>query len=70
VSGRRHLNQTQVHLALGGLAIVIGVGGGLIWALYGPGAALAALGCILAAAIVFVALWFALLILERVVGED
>jgi hypothetical protein len=67
---RRHWRQTQVRLILGGLAVLIVVGGGLVWLLYGRAAALTAVSCLLAAAAVLALLWLLLTFLERWVKED
>jgi hypothetical protein len=57
-------------LLLGGLVILVVVGGGLIWAFYGPVAAVSALGCISGAVGLFALLWLLLSLLGRFVGED
>ena len=67
---RRHRRQTQVRLIAGGLAIVVIIGGGLVWALYGLSAAVTAVMCLLAAAGVFGLLWLILTLMESWVKED
>jgi hypothetical protein len=67
---RRHWQQTQVRLLFGGLASVIIVGGGLVWALYGLSSAVTAVSCLLAAAGVLGVLWLILTLLESWVKED
>lgn len=67
---RRHWQQTQVRLIVGGLAVLFVVGGGLVWWLYGAAAALTAIACLLAAASVLGGLWLILLLLERWVKEE
>jgi hypothetical protein len=68
---RRHGNETQVRLLLGGLSIVATVGGGLVWALYGLSAAVTAVLCLLVAAGFLGLLWLLLTLLESwVKGDD
>lgn len=67
---RRHWQQTQLRLLLGGLVTVAVVGGGLVWALYGLSAAVTAVMCLLAAAGVLGLLWLILTLLEAWVKED
>ena len=67
---RRHWQQTQVRLLLGGLVTVAVIGGGLVWALYGLSAAVTAVMCLLAAAGVLGLLWLILTLLEAWVKED
>jgi hypothetical protein len=59
-----------VRLIAGGLAIVVIIGGGLVWALYGLSAAVTAVMCLLAAAGVLGLLWLILTLLESWVKED
>jgi hypothetical protein len=66
----RHRRQTQVRLIAGGLLILVIVGGGLVWALYGQAAAFAAVACLLAGAGVFGLLWGLLSLLERWVKDE
>ena len=66
----RHRRQTQVRLVGGGGLILVVVGGGLIWLIYGPGAAIMAVVCLLAFGGVFGLLWLILTLLERWVKED
>ena len=66
----RHRQQTQVRLILVGLAILVVVGGGLVWAIYGQAAAITAVTCLLAVAGLFGLLWLLLSLLERWVKED
>jgi len=66
----RHRRQTQSRLIIGGLLILLGVGGGLVWALYGRTAALTALLCLSAAVGIFGLLWLILAFLELWVKED
>jgi protein-S-isoprenylcysteine O-methyltransferase Ste14 len=69
-STERHRRQTQARLIFGGLLILVLVGGGLVWAIYGRAAALTAIGCLLTAAGLFGLLWLILTLLERWVKED
>ncbi len=43
---RKHHQQTERRLIWGGFAILVVVGGALVWLLYGPGAMLASLACL------------------------
>lgn len=67
---RRHWRQTQVRLLLGGLLVVIVVGGGFVWVLYGLSAALTTVACLLGAAGVLGLLWLFLSILELWVKDE
>jgi hypothetical protein len=66
----RHRRRTEARLVLGGYLILLVVGGGLVWILYGRGAALTAVGCLLAISIVAGLLWLLLGLLERWVRDD
>jgi NhaP-type Na+/H+ or K+/H+ antiporter len=61
---RRYARSTHLRLILGGLVIVLLVGGGLIWWLYGPRAAGMALLCVGAALAPALLILVALLALE------
>ena len=67
---RRHWQQTQVRLLVGGLAIVGIVGGGLVWLLYGRAAAITTWFCLVGGALVLGLLWVVLGFLEWWVKED
>ena len=69
-SPARHQRQTLVRLILGGLAILIVVGGGLVWAIYGRSAAITAVVCLLAGFGLLALLWLILSLLELWVKED
>jgi hypothetical protein len=56
-------------LIIGGALILLGVGGGLVWALYGGTAAITAVGCLLVACAIFGILWLFLRLLEGWVKE-
>ena len=66
----RHQRQTQMRLAIAGFLILLIVGGGLVWLIYGPSAALTAALCLLAGAGVFALLCLILSLLERWVKDD
>lgn len=66
----RHRQQTQKRLILGGFLVLAGVGGGLVWAMYGGSAAIAAVACLLAGAGLFGLLWILLTLLEIWTGRD
>jgi len=66
----RHRSQTQARLVVGGALILVLGGGGLVWLLYGPQAALMSVLCLLAAGGVLGLLWLILTLLERWVKED
>ena len=69
-SPNRHRRQTQSRLVLGSLLILLGVGGGLVWWIYGGTAAVAAVACLLGGAGIFGLLWLILTLLELWVKED
>jgi ABC-type uncharacterized transport system permease subunit len=66
----RHRRQTQVSLILAGLLVLVVVGGGLVWAIYGRVAAITAVSCMLVVAGLFGLLWLILMLLEWWVKED
>lgn len=66
----RHRRQTQARLIFGGLLILVLVGGGLVWAVYGRVAALTAVICLLSMGGIFGFLWLILSLLDRWVKED
>ena len=66
----RHQRQTQFRLIIGGLLILLGVGGGLVWAIYGRSAAITAVLCLTGAGGVFGLLWLILALLELWVKEE
>jgi hypothetical protein len=67
---RRHLQQTQGRLIVAGLALLIIVGGGLVWLLYGNAAAVSAVSCLLVAVGLVGLLWLLLALLEKWVKGD
>lgn len=58
---RKYMKDTNVRLIVGALALLFIVGDGLIWLIYGPGAALLGLLCMLGA---FVPIGLILLLLN------
>ena len=66
----RHRRQTYARLVIGGFLILLVVGGGLVWLLYGRAAALTAVVCLLIPAGLLGLLWLILTLLELWVGED
>jgi membrane protein implicated in regulation of membrane protease activity len=66
----RHRRQTYARLVIGGFLILLVVGGGLVWLLYGRAAALTAVACLLIPAGLLGLLWLILTLLELWVGED
>jgi hypothetical protein len=67
---QRHGQQTQARLIVAGLALLIVVGGGLVWLLYGDVAAATAVACLLMAAGLMLLLWLFLALLEKWVKQD
>lgn len=65
-----HRRQTQLRLAGAGLLVLVGVGGGLVWMLYGRSAAVTAVVCLLGGAGIFGLLWLILTLLEMWVKEE
>lgn len=61
----RHRRATELRLAAGALALLLGGGGGLIALLYGTGAAIVAVGIVLGSAALFVVTWLLLSLLHR-----
>ncbi|NIV33058.1 MAG: hypothetical protein GWN58_27515 [Anaerolineae bacterium] len=59
------MQQTQSRLIVAGLALLIIVGGGLVWLLYGDVAAVSAVSCLLVAVGLVGLLWVILVVLER-----
>ncbi len=66
----RHQRKTQSRLVIAGLLVMLGVGGGLVWLIYGGTAAVAAVACLLGGAGIFGLLWLILTLLELWVKED
>jgi hypothetical protein len=66
----RHQRQTYTRLVLGGLLVLVGVGGGLVWVIYGGTAAVTAVACLLGATGILGLLWFILTLMELWVKDD
>ncbi len=64
---RRYARQTTTRLVIGGLLILLVVGDGLIYWLYGPQSAVLGLICILAGLAPVALIWLALAIMEWIV---
>jgi hypothetical protein len=69
-SSKRYRRQVQTRLIIGGWLILLVVGGGLVWAIYGLAAAGAAVACLTGAAGLLALLWLILSLLERWVKEE
>jgi hypothetical protein len=67
---RRHPQQTQGRLVVGGFLLLVVVGGGLILIIYGPAAAVTGLACIGAGIGMLVLIWGILKLMERLVKEE
>lgn len=62
---RKYARQTYIRLAIGGLILLVIVGGGLIYWLYGSRAAVFGLFCLLGGLIPIVLLGFVFTLLDR-----
>lgn len=62
---RKYARQTNFRLALGGILVLFGVGGGLIWVIYGRDAAILGFICLAAGLAPIGLVWLALGGLER-----
>ena len=69
-NSRRHPQQTQERLVVGGFLLLVVVGGGLILIIYGPAAAVTGLACIGVGSGVLVLIWVFLKLLGRLVKEE
>ena len=70
---RRYASQTNVRLFLGGVILLFIVGDGLIYAFFGPGAAVTGLLCLAAGLLPLGVVWGALWLMDWVVkraGRD
>ena len=65
-----HWRGTQARLILGGALVLVVVGGGLIWLLYGRSAALIAVSCFVAMLAIGGLLWLVLRLMELWVRGD
>jgi ABC-type uncharacterized transport system permease subunit len=66
----QHRSQTESRLLVSGLLILMGVGGGLVWILYGGTAAVTAVVCLLGGVGILGLLWLILTLLELWVKRD
>lgn len=66
---RKYSRQTNGRLIVGGLLLLFLVGDGLIYLIWGPGAALSGLICIGAGLVPVIATFFAILILDWIVNR-
>jgi hypothetical protein len=66
----RHRQQTYSRLVWGGFAILLLVGGGLVWLFYGFSAAFTVIACLLMVIMLFGLLWLVLSLLELWVRDD
>ena len=64
---RRYARQTNVRLFIGGILLLFLVGDGLIYAIYGQGAALFGFTCLLLGLAPLVLIWLALWLLDLIV---
>ena len=69
IDPRRHRAQTERRMALGLIAIMYAVGGGMIWWLYGPAAAFLAWGCLTSLLAVAGLVWLILWAIAKWVGD-
>ena len=66
---RKYTSQTNVRLIIGALLLVFVVGSALIWWLYGPGAALVGLLCLLGALLPIGLIWLLMVGLDWLVKK-
>lgn len=64
---RKYASQTTVRLIVGGILLLFIVGDGLIWIIYGPGAALTGLLCLGAGLVPIVLIFLVLTLMDWVV---
>ena len=62
---RRYRRQTERRLAMAVVLCLLLVGGGLVGLIYGSGAAVMAVSCLLFGCAIFALLWFILTLMER-----
>jgi uncharacterized SAM-binding protein YcdF (DUF218 family) len=67
---RKYARQTNIRLFLGFLILLLLVGDGLIYVIYGPQAAVLGVVCILAGLAPLVLIWAALMLLEFIVRRS
>ena len=56
----KHKRRTEARLVLGGFAIILVMGGALMWRIYGQEFALVGLGVMVGVLLLFAVLWFVL----------
>lgn len=64
---RKYASQTTFRIVLGALLLLFTVGIGLIWLIYGPGAAMMGFLCLLGALLPIGLVWLALFGLDKLV---
>lgn len=67
---RRHQRTTERHLVIAVIAVLVLVGSGLIALIFGPGAGVTGLTCLLFGAGVIVSLYLLLTLIERWLGNN
>jgi uncharacterized membrane protein YuzA (DUF378 family) len=63
---RKYAEQTNIRLIIGGLALLLVVGLGLIYFFYGPGAAMSGMLCILVGLVPLILIWMLFFALEKI----
>jgi uncharacterized membrane protein YuzA (DUF378 family) len=63
---RKYAEQTNIRLIIGGLALLLVVGLGLICFFYGPGAAMSGMLCILVGLVPLILIWMLFFALEKI----
>jgi uncharacterized membrane protein YuzA (DUF378 family) len=63
---RKYADQTNIRLIIGGLALLLVVGLGLIYFFYGPGAAMSGMLCILVGLVPLILIWMLFFALEKI----
>lgn len=66
---RKYASQTTFRIVLGALLLLFTVGLGLIWLIYGPGAAVMGFLCLLGALVPIGLVWLALFGLDKLVNR-
>jgi uncharacterized membrane protein YuzA (DUF378 family) len=63
---RKYAEQTNIRLIIGGLALLLVVGLGLIYFFHGPGAAMSGMLCILVGLVPLILIWMLFFALEKI----
>jgi hypothetical protein len=63
---RKYARQTSLHLIVGFILILFLIGDGLIFLIYGPGAAWMGFICIIAGLMPLLLVWLALMVIEAI----